>query len=88
MKRHVEGIFLAISSLSLLAAGMVNKTYLLMLTCVWIVSSAIVIPLHFYKSWRRWPDVENKRQYGVWVGFETLAAIILLGLFIYSVSSR
>jgi hypothetical protein len=48
----------------------------------------IVIPLHFCKAWRRWPEMANRWQYIAWVGFETFAAMALIGLFVYSVVSR
>ena len=69
MKRHVEGMLWAVSFLSLVAAAMITtRVYLVIVACVWIVSSVVVIPLHFIKAWRRWPDVENKRQYAAWGG--------------------
>ncbi len=89
MKRHIEGILWAVSFLSLIVAAMItNRWFLFIVAVVWLLSTFIVIPLHFYRAWRRWPEVTNKRQYATWVGFETLAAMVLIGLFVYSVSSR
>jgi cation transport ATPase len=89
MKRHREGVLWAVSLLSLIAAAMTTtKAYLLVIAIVWVVSSVIVIPLHFYKAWRRWREVPNKREYVAWVGFETLATVALIGLFVYSFSSH
>jgi hypothetical protein len=85
MRRHVEGMLWAVSFLSLVVSAMMTtRAYLAVVACVWIVSSAVVIPLHFIKAWRRWPDLENKRQYAVWVGFEMTATIVLAGLFVYT----
>ena len=89
MKRHSEGMLWAVSFLSLIVAAMTTtRAYLLVVAIVWVVSSVIVIPLHFYKAWRRWADVPNKRQYAAWIGFETIATMALIGFFVYSISSR
>lgn len=89
MKRHIEGVLWVVSFLSLLVAGMMTtKAYLAIVGCVWIASSAIVIPLHFFNAWRRWLDVPNKQLYALWVGFDTLAAMALIGLFIYAITSH
>ncbi|MFZ1133152.1 MAG: hypothetical protein WBV31_02400 [Terriglobales bacterium] len=89
MKHHVEGMLWAVSLLSLIVAAMTTtKAYLLVVAVVWVVSSVTVIPLHFCKAWRRWREVPNKREYGAWVGFETLATVALIGLFVYVFSSH
>ncbi len=89
MKRYAEGLLWAISILSLLAAAQVNaRPYLLAIAIVWIASTATVIPLHFYRAWRRWREVPNRREYAAWIGIETLATMVLIGLFVYSFSSR
>jgi hypothetical protein len=89
MKRHVEGMLWVVSFLALIVAAITStRTHLLVVAVVWVASSVIVIPLHFYKAWRRWADVPNKRQYAAWVGFETFAMIMLIALFFYSVTSH
>jgi hypothetical protein len=89
MKRHCEGILWAVSLLSLIVAAMTTtKAYLLIVAVVWIASSVIVIPLHFYRAWRRWAGVTNPRQNAVWIGFETFATVVFIGLFVYSMSSH
>jgi len=89
MKRHVEGTLWAISLLSLIVAAITtNRRFLLVIAIVWVLSTVIVIPLHFCKAWRRWPEMANRWQYIAWVGFETFAAMALIGLFVYSVVSR
>ena len=89
MKRHIEGILWAVSFLALIVASMTtNRAYLVVIAIVWLLSTVIVIPLHFVRAWRRWPKIPNKRQYAIWVGFETFATIMLIALFLCSVSSR
>jgi cation transport ATPase len=89
MKHHAEEMLWVIWFLSLMVAAMTTtKAYLSVIAIVWVVSSAAVIPLHFYKAWRRWREVPNTREYAAWVGFETLAAMALIGLFVYSFSSH
>ena len=89
MTRHVEGMLWVVSFLSLMVAAMTTgKSYLMVLAATWMVSSMIVIPLHFYKAWHRLSQVANKRPYAAWVGFETITAVAFLGLLVYSVSSR
>jgi protein-S-isoprenylcysteine O-methyltransferase Ste14 len=36
--------------------------------------------LYLYKAWRRVPVAPNRRQYVLWVGFETAAVLTLLAL--------
>jgi uncharacterized membrane-anchored protein len=89
MKHHVEGMLWAVSLLSLIVAAMTTtKAYLLIVAIVWVVSSVTVIPLHFRKAWRRWREAPNKREYAAWVGFETIATMVLIGLFVHSIFSR
>ncbi len=77
---NLEGVLWVVSFLSLIVAGMTTgKPYLTILAVLFVVSSIIVIPLHFYKEWRRLSQVQNKRQYAVWVGFETIATIAFIG---------
>ena len=55
------------------------------LWAAWIGAIAVVYILtgtflYFYKAWRRVPAVPNRRQYVLWVGFETLAVLMFLAL--------
>jgi len=89
MRRHAEGLLWTISILSLIAAAMATaRSYLFAIAIIWLASTVTVIPLHFYRAWRRWSEVPNRRQYAAWVGFETLATMAPIGLFVYSISSR
>ena len=89
MKHHVEGMLWVVSFLSLIVAAITtSKSYLMVLAVLWIIPSMIVIPLHFYKAWRRLSQVANKRQYAAWVGFETMATVAFIGLFLCSIFSH
>lgn len=89
MKRHIEGALWALSFGTLFAAAFASsRLFLLTLAIVWVASSVIAIPLHFYRVWKRWAVVSNKAEYAAWVSFETAATIALISLGIYSVMSR
>jgi hypothetical protein len=89
MKRHIEGVFWALSIGTLFVAGFAtSRLFLLTLAIVWVSSTVIVIPCHFCRAWKRWAVVSNKAEYAVWVSFETAATIALISLGIYSVLSR
>lgn len=90
MKRHVEGLLWASTLLCLFAAALVpaHSFLLLAIAILWITSTGTVIPLHFYRAWRRWREVPNRGEYAAWLGFETIATMALIGLFVYSISSR
>ena len=60
MKQRIEGILWALSIGTLFVAGLGrSRPLLLILAIAWIVSTAAVIPLHFYRAWRRWAHVSN-----------------------------
>ncbi|MFZ0201047.1 MAG: hypothetical protein WB523_15950 [Candidatus Sulfotelmatobacter sp.] len=85
MKQRIEGILWALSIGTLFVAGLGrSRPLLLILAIAWIVSTAAVIPLHFYRAWRRWAHVSNKLQYAAWVGFEAAATAVLISLVIYT----
>ena len=89
MMQHIEGALWMLSLGALLLAAYVSsRTFLLIVAIVFATSTLVVIPLHFYRAWRRWTRVSNKRQYAAWVGFETAATFALISLGIYSVVSR
>jgi hypothetical protein len=89
MKGHVEGVLWPLSIATLLVAGLGrSRLLLLILAILWAVSTSIVIPVHFYRAWKRWERVSNRRDYATWVGFETVTAIVLISLGIYAVISK
>jgi hypothetical protein len=89
MKRHIEGGRGALSIGTLFVAGFGSfHLLLLILAVVWVASTMIVIPLHFYRVWKKWARVSNRREYTAWVGFETAATVALIWLGIYSAISR
>jgi hypothetical protein len=92
LKRHVEGLlWTATLGLPLLAAlspsssqlALSSRLWLYVLAVLWLTGLAIVIPLHFYRAWKRWPSVPNRQSYAMWVGFETLATLVLMALAVY-----
>jgi hypothetical protein len=84
MKRHIEGVLWALSIGTLFIAGFgPPRPFLLIVAIAWFASTAAVIPLHFYRAWKRWAHVSNKREYAAWVGFETVGAAILISLGVY-----
>jgi len=89
LKRNVEGVLWALSIGSLFLAALTSsRPLLLALALVWFASGVTVIPLHFYRAWRKWPKVPNRRQYALWVGFETLATATLIVLGVCLVLSK
>jgi hypothetical protein len=89
MRNHTEGIlWTAVLGLPLLVTQISAKEILLLFAVVWVAAIMMVIPLHFYKAWRRYNSVPNKREYAVWVGVETLFTPGLLGSIGYVVLAR
>ncbi len=89
MKRHLEGLLWALSVCALFAASSgSSRSLLIVLGFLWLASTAIVIPVHFYRAWKKLARVPNRSEYAVWVGFETVAAVILVSLGIYGAISR
>lgn len=89
MKRHIEGVLWALCIGTLFIAGLTSSSLMLIvLAIVWVASTVVVIPLHFYRAWHKWQHVSNRRGYAAWVGFETAATVALISLGIYSVFSR
>jgi len=79
VKKHLEGIlWLTTSGSLLLAAQTSTRAYLMVIAGVFVISTAIVLPLHFYGAWRRLRTVSNKHSYAFWVGLETLFACCLI----------
>ena len=74
VKNHLEGILWVTTFSSLLLAAQTStKTYLMVIAGVFMIST-VVVPLHFYRAWRRLRTVPNQRAYAFWVGLETLFA--------------
>jgi len=89
MRKHAEGIlWTAVLGVPLLVTQISAGKILLLLAVVWIATITVVIPLHFYKAWRNFGTVPNKREYALWVGLETLFAAGLLGSFGYAMLAR
>lgn len=89
MRNHTEGIlWTAVLGLPLLVTQISAREILLLLAVVWVAAIIVVIPLHFYKAWRSFESVPNRRQYALWVGLETLFAVGLLGSIGYGMLGR
>ena len=84
IRRHIEGFLCFLAPLSLIVAA-VTSSKVVLLGCgfVSLVSIAIVVPLHFYRAWGRLGAVPNRRQYAAWVGFESVATVVLIALAIW-----
>ena len=84
MKRHVEGLLWTLAlTLPVLAAMTSSRRVLLLIGFAWIAATSTVIPLRFYRAWKKLNSVPNKVGYSLWVGFETLFAIVFVGFAIY-----
>jgi hypothetical protein len=89
MRKHTEGIlWTVVFGLPLLVTQISARELLLLVAVVWVAAIAVVIPLHFYKAWRSFESVPNRRQYAFWVGLETLFAAGLLGSIGYGMLGR
>ncbi|HKI26742.1 MAG TPA: hypothetical protein VKA07_10475 [Candidatus Sulfotelmatobacter sp.] len=87
-KKHVEGmLWLTAFLCPLLATQTSVRACLMMIAVIWAGSIVTVVPLHFWRAWRRLGSVLNKREYAVWVGFETLGACGIAG-FVFSAVAR
>lgn len=92
LKRHIEGVLWTAAIVLPFFAALVpsgfavgsHSVWLTLLAVLWLMCLVVVIPLHFYRAWRQWPSVPNRRSYALWVGFETLATMALIGIVIYS----
>jgi hypothetical protein len=84
MKRHAEGILWTLAlSLLVFAAMASSRRALLVIGFAWMAATGTVIPLHFYRAWKKLNSVSNKFGYALWVGFETLFVVALVGFAIY-----
>jgi hypothetical protein len=90
MRRHMEGILWLTMLVSLYFAALTPaKSHLLVLIAiVWVGATVVVVPLHFFRAWRRLGSVPNRREYALWVGLETLFAVGLAAGFVSCVTSR
>ena len=80
MKQHAEGLLWLASFGCLFAAALDSlKDYIPIFAVVWAVATAVIVPMHFLKAYRRVRAVPNRRLYVVWVGFEVLGTLALMG---------
>ena len=89
MLRHFEGLLWSLAVICLILAAMVtDRRVLLAVAVIWLLSVAIVIPLHLWKAWRRLPTVVNKTGYAVWVGFETMCVAAFIVFCVHGLISH
>jgi hypothetical protein len=89
MKQHAEGLLWFTSFGCLVAAALTSlQPYLPLIAVVWALTTVTVVPLHFFRAWRKLGAVPNKGQYAAWVGFETVCTIVLIGGFVYLMVSH
>ena len=90
IKQHAEGLLWLASFGCLFAAALASLgAYVPIFAVVWAVTTAVVIPMHFLKAYRKVRAAPNRRLYAVWVGFEALFTFVLLGCLVWlSVSDQ
>jgi hypothetical protein len=82
--KRFEGLLWALAVLGPILAAIVTDRHILgTIAAVWILSMAVVIPLHLLKAWHRLPTMGNKSEYAAWVGFETACVIAFISLVVY-----
>jgi hypothetical protein len=87
MFRHVEsGLWAIALGGPLLATQVSSRALILLIAVIWIGVTVTVIPLHFYKAWRKLTSVPNRREYALWVGLETFFAVGVVTGVAYMVS--
>jgi hypothetical protein len=87
MWRHAEGMLWLTTLGSLILAAIVSaKALLILLGVVALVATAVALPLHFVRLWRRLGSVRNKREFAVWGGIELLFAVGLIAVASMTVS--
>ena len=90
VRRHLEGVLWLTVFISLYLAALtpVRSGLLILITVIWGGATAVVVPLHFVRAWRRLDLVPNRREYALWVGLETLFAVGLVAGFVSMVTAR
>ncbi len=88
-KKHLEGaLWLSALGSLLLATQTSVKTCLMLLGLVSVAATATVVPLHFWRAWRRVASVPNRGEYMVWVGIETFFSVGLFAGCAFVVGAR
>jgi hypothetical protein len=82
-KLSIEGFLWLGSVASLFLAAILLRPFALVFALIWIVVTALVVPLHFFQAWRKLARVPNRREYAIWVFLETIFAAFVIALFLY-----
>ena len=89
MRRHIEGIlWTAALLLPILVNFGSSRLYVGGIAVLWLASVVTVVPLHFYRAWKKWKTVPNRKEYAAWVGFETLATVTFISLCVYGLLTK
>jgi apolipoprotein N-acyltransferase len=89
MRRRVESVLWLTTPISIMLAAVTSaKIPLMVLGALCVGATLVVVPLHFFRAWRRLGSVPNRREYAVWVGLETLFVAGLAAGFVSCVVSR
>jgi hypothetical protein len=80
----LAALFLPAPDLGLRPASGVIKGVLIFLA-VWVTYTVVAFPVYLYRAWLRVKVVPNRIEYALWVGFETLCAVVLTGGIAYYV---
>lgn len=86
LRRHVEGVlWLTVLTSFVLSAMTSAKVPLIVLGILGIGAAMVVVPLYFWRAWRRSAAVANRGEYVAWVSFETLFACSFVLAVIYAI---
>jgi hypothetical protein len=79
----IEGLFWFTAIICFFFAAILLRPAAVAFAIIWLVITASVIPLHFYKAWRKLATVPNRGEYAIWVLLETILAAAAMALFVY-----
>lgn len=79
----IEGLLWSVSVVCLFFAAILLRPVALVFAVAWLVTAAIVIPLHFYRAWRKLATVPDRTGYALRVLFETMFAAAAVALLVY-----
>jgi hypothetical protein len=79
----IESLLWLACILSFFFAAILLRPIALAFALIWLAVTGTVIPLHFYKAWRKLATVPNRREYAVWVLVETVFAAAAVAIFLY-----
>jgi hypothetical protein len=72
MNKNTDCLLWMVALFRLAAYIPARSRWLVPIAIAFFASTVVVIPLHFWRAWRRSAAVPNQREYAVWVGIETI----------------